>query len=52
LNLNDHVGLEVRVDLATGMQKCRYVNSSGESVSVYNPFAEGPAQTEFVLKLK
>ena len=51
-NRKDHIGLEVRVDLASGTQICRYVNSDGETVSVYNPFVEGPAQTEFVLELK
>lgn len=51
-NRKDHVGLEVRVDLATKTQVCRYVNSDGDIVAVYNPFAEGPSQTEFVLELK
>ena len=51
-NRKDHIGLEVRVDLASSTQICRYVNSDGEIVSVYNPFVEGPAQTEFVLELK
>ena len=52
LNRKDHVGLAVYADLASGTQACRYVNTAGEVVSVYNPFAEGPAQTEFVLELK
>ncbi len=51
-NRKDHVGLAVYVDLSGGTQICRYVNSDGETVSVYNPFVEGPAQTEFVLELK
>ena len=51
-NRKDHVGLAVYVDLSGGTQTCRYVNSDGETVSVYNPFVEGPAQTEFVLELK
>ena len=51
-NRKDHVGLAVYVDLPGGTQICRYVNSDGETVSVYNPFVEGPAQTEFVLELK
>ena len=52
LNRRDHVGLAVSVDLATGTQTCRYVNTEGETVAVYNPFVEGPAQEEFVLGLK
>ena len=51
-NRKDHIGLAVRVDLASGTQTCWYVNSRGETVSVYNPFVEGPAEKEFVLKLK
>jgi hypothetical protein len=51
-NRKDHVGLAVYVDLSGGTQICRYVNSDGETVSVYNPFVEGPAQTEFALELK
>ena len=52
LNRKDHVGLAVYVDPADGTQSCRYVNSKGETVSVYNPFVEGPAQDEYVLDLK
>ena len=51
-NRNDYVGFAVYVDLTAGTQKCAYVNSNGENVSVYNPFVEGAAQDEFVLKLK
>ena len=51
-NRKDYVGFAVRVDLASNTQKCSYINSDGEKVSVYNPFVEGPAQTEFVLGLK
>ncbi len=51
-NRKDHVGLEVRVDLTSKTQVCRYVNSDGDIVAVYNPFAEGPSQTEFILELK
>ena len=51
-NRRDHVGLAVYVDLSSGTQSCRYVNSDGETVLVYNPFVEGPAQYEFVLELK
>ena len=51
-NRRDHVGLAVEVDLAAGTQRCRYVNSYGETVLVYNPFVEGPAESEFVLPLK
>ena len=52
LNRKDHVGMAVYADLAMGTQVCRFINTAGEVVSVYNPFAEGPAQTEFVLELK
>ena len=52
LNRVDHVGFAVRVDLAEKTQTCWYVNTDGETVSVYNPFVEGPAQKEFVLELK
>ena len=52
LNREDHVGLAVYVDLGTKTQVCRFVNTDGEIVSVYNPFAEGPAQEEFLLDLK
>ena len=51
-NRKDHIGMAVSVDLAAGKQTCRFVNSKAEVVSVYNPFVEGPAQTEFVLELK
>ena len=51
-NRVDHVGMAVHVDLNAGTQTCRFVNSNGDVVSVYNPFVEGPAQTEFVLELK
>jgi len=52
LNRKDHVGMAVYADLANRTQVCRFLNTAGEVVSVYNPFAEGPAQTEFVLDLK
>ena len=52
LNREDHVGLAVYVDLGTKTQVCRFVNTDGEIVPVYNPFAEGPAQEEFLLDLK
>ena len=51
-NRKDYVGFAVYVDLPAGTQKCAYVNSNGENVSVYNPFVEGAAQDEFVLQLK
>ena len=51
-NRTDHVGMAVQVDLAAGKQTCWFVNSDGAVVSVYNPFAEGPAQREFVLELR
>ena len=46
------MGLAVYVDLGTKTQVCRFVNTDGEIVPVYNPFAEGPAQEEFLLDLK
>ena len=52
LNRKDHVGFAVSVDLASNNQVCRFINTAGEVVSVYNPFAEGPAQKEFLLDLK
>lgn len=52
LNRKDHIGLAVYVDMANNSQVCRYINTAGEVVSVYNPFVEGPAQTEFILALK
>ncbi|MBR5489707.1 MAG: metallophosphoesterase [Oscillospiraceae bacterium] len=52
LNREDHVGMAVYVDLANNTQTCKYINTAGEIVSVYNPFVEGPAQSEFVLELK
>lgn len=52
LNRRDHVGMAVSVDLANNTQVCRFINTAGETVSVYNPFAEGPAQKEFLLELK
>ena len=52
LNRRDHVGLAVSVDLANNTQVCRFINTAGETVSVYNPFADGPAQKEFLRELK
>lgn len=52
LNRKDHVGMAVNVDLASKTQVCRFVNSAGEVVLVYNPFVEGSAQSEFLLDLK
>ena len=52
LNRKDHVGMAVYADLAAGTQVCRFLNTAGETVPVYNPFVEGPAQEEFLLELK
>ena len=52
LNRHEHVGLAVSVDFSEGKQTCWYVNSSGTTVPVYNPFVEGPAQDLFVLNLR
>lgn len=51
LNRSEHIGLAVYVDITDNTQRCCYINTSGEVVAVYNPFVEGPAQTEFVLEL-
>ena len=52
LNRKDHVGLAVYADLESNTQLCRFVNTAGETVPVYNPFVEGAALEEFVLELK
>ena len=52
LNRRDHIGMAVYADLARKTQVCRYMNSAGEAVSVYNPFVEGSMQNEFLLELK
>ena len=52
LNRKDHVGMAVYADLAAGTQVCRFINTAGAVVPVYNPFVEGPAQEEFLLELK
>lgn len=52
MNRREHVGFAVSVDLVGNTQTCWYVNTAGETVSVYNPFVEGSAQDEFVLRLK
>jgi hypothetical protein len=52
LNNSDHIGLAVIADYTTGTQNCYYVNAKHEKVSVYQPFYNSPAQTDFVLQLK
>ena len=52
LNRKDHIGMAVYVDLTSETQLCRFINTAGEVVSVYNPFVEGQAQSEFLLHLK
>lgn len=52
LNRREHVGMAVYADVEGRSQTCRFINTAGEVVPVYNPFAEGPAQEEFVLALK
>ena len=52
LNKRDHIGLETRADLAAGTQTHVYWNAQGQKVSVYNPFVDGEAKTEFTTKLK
>lgn len=52
VNSSEHVGLAVNANVATASQICYYVNSYGEKVSVFQPFFDSSAQTEFVLSLK
>lgn len=52
LNREDYVGFAVWVDFTENTQKCKYVNSNGEDVEVYNPFVEGESRVEFILDLK
>ena len=52
LNREDHVGLAVYADLESNTQVCRFLNTAGVVVPVYNPFVDGAAQEEFVLDLK
>ena len=52
LNRKDHVGMAVYVDLESKTQACRFVNTDGEIVPVYNPFVEGTAQEAFLTDLK
>ena len=52
LNREDHVGLAVYADLESNTQVCRFMNTAGEVVPVYNPFVEGATQEAFVLDLK
>ena len=52
LNREDHVGLAVYADLESNTQVCKFLNTAGEVVPVYNPFVEGTAQEAFVLGLK
>ena len=52
LNRKDHVGLAVYADLESKTQVCRFMNTAGEVVAVYNPFVESGLQKELVLDLK
>ena len=52
LNRKDHVGLAVYADLESKTQVCRFMNTAGEVVAVYNPFVESGLQEELVLDLK
>lgn len=51
-NKSKHIGLGTSVDFTANKQTSVYFNSKGEKVSVFNPFVEGPAQTEFTTELK
>jgi len=52
LNRKDHVGMAVYADMTNKNQVCRFINTAGEIVSVYNPFVEGPAYEEIQLDMK
>ena len=52
LNKSQHIGLGTSVDFTANKQTSVYYNSKGDRVSVFNPFVEGAAQTEFVTDLK
>lgn len=52
LNTRQHIGLVTIANLTDGTQTCYYVNSQHQKVSVFMPFYESAAQTEFVLPLK
>ena len=56
VNRTDHVGLVTEVNLTSGTQVSYYINSryaqTHEKVSVYQPFFNSAAQTEFVTELK
>ena len=52
LNRKDHVGLAGYADLESKTQVCRFMNTAGEVVAVYNPFVESGLQEELVLDLK
>lgn len=51
-NKSQHIGLGTSVCFETNSQISAYWNSKGERVAVFNPFAEGDAQTEFLTYLK
>lgn len=51
-NKSQHIGLGTSVNFTAKNQTSVYINSKGEHVSVYNPFVEGAAETEFVTDLK
>lgn len=52
LNTRQHIGLVTVADLTLGTQTCYYINSQQQKVSVFMPFYESPAQTDFILPLK
>ncbi len=51
-NKSRHIGLGTSVDFTANSQVSVYINSKGERVAVFNPFAEGEAKTEFITNLK
>lgn len=50
-NKTEHIGLATYVDFASGTQKSVYLNSKGNAVDVFVPFADGESKREFVTNL-
>lgn len=51
-NKSQHIGLGTSVNFTAKTQTSVYWNSKGNKVSVFNPFVDGAAQTEFTTNLK
>lgn len=50
-NTTEHIGLVTVASIQDKTQLSYYINSRGNRVEVFNPFVEGPAQTEFATAL-